>query len=266
MVSCCLSFPIAPYFPRLLQSDSKSRRNPINHRSGQYMKLDRRLSAGIIGLIILIATVGGVLYFKSESTLQQLSSSTIVATINTSELLKSGSPPIRGSLNASVTIVEFGDFQCPTCGAWYHEQEPLVLQNLVDSGKAQFEWRDFDFFGPDSVSASEAAYCAGEQGKFWQFYDIVYSNQQTPNSGWADFVHLQKFAEQLGLNMTQFNTSFQSHKYAALVNMNYALGTQLGITATPTFFVVGASGKIVTITGDQPYSVFEASVNSLSGT
>ena len=227
--------------------------------------MKRVVNAGIIVLVLLVVVVGGTWYFLSGSMLNQASSFTASSTSDVAVLLSSGQAPFRGAMNASVTIVEFGDFQCPTCDAWYRTQEPLVLQNLIDTGRVRFEWRDFDFFGPDSISASEAAYAAGEQGKFWQFYDFLYSNQQTPNSGWSNSTHLQQFAEQLGLNMTQFDQSFQSGKYSTLINSNYELGKQLGVTATPTFFVIGADGRVVTIVGDQPYSVFETAVNSLTG-
>ena len=227
--------------------------------------MKRNVSVGIIVLVLVVALGGGMRYFFLGSMSNQSDSLTASSTSNLAVLLSSGQAPFRGSINASVTIVEFGDFQCPTCDAWYRTQEPLVLQSLINSGRVRFEWRDFDYYGPDSISASEAAYAAGEQGKFWQFYDILYSNQQTPNSGWSNSNHLQQFAEQLGLNMTQFDQSFQSGKYPALVNSNYALGEQLGVTSTPTFFLIGPNGRVVTIVGDQPYSVFETAVNSLTG-
>jgi protein-disulfide isomerase len=217
----------------------------------------------LAGLIIIVVLLGGAAwYFISPSqSNEQLSQS--VTSANVAVELLSGSPPTRGSLGAPVTIVEFGDFQCPTCGQWFRSEESQILQNLVQAGKAKMEWRDFDYFGTDSTSASEAAYAAGEQGKFWQMYELLYSNQQTPNSGWASKENLEKFAQQLGLNMTQFNNSLQDGKYVALINANYQLGTKLGVNGTPSFFVVGPKGKSIMIVGDQPYSVFETAVNSL---
>jgi len=178
--------------------------------------------------------------------------------------LLSGAPPTLGSSNASVTIVEFGDYQCPSCGGWYRSQEAQLVQNLVTTGKAKLVWRDFDFFGPDSVSASEAAYAAGEQGKFWEFHNLLYQSQQTPNNGWASKQNLETFARQLGLNMTQFDQSFNSGKYESLVNSNHSLGVQAGVSATPTFFLIGSNRKMVTIAGGQPESVFEQAVTSLT--
>jgi len=202
--------------------------------------------------------VSGSTAASSSFTAGSSSSSSLAAS------LLSGSPPTLGSPNASVTIVEFGDYQCPTCGGWYRSQEAQVIQNLVTTGKAKLVWRDFDYYGPDSVSASEAAYAAGEQGKFWQFHDLLFQSQQTPNSGWASKQNMEMFARQLGLNMTQFDQSFNSGRYDSLVNSNHSLGVQAGVSETPTFFLIGPNGKMVTIAGSQPESVFEQAVASLT--
>ena len=202
--------------------------------------------------------VSGSTAASSSFTAGSSSSSSLAAS------LLSGSPPTLGSPNASVTIVEFGDYQCPTCGGWYRSQEAQVIQNLVTTGKAKLVWRDFDYYGPDSVSASEAAYAAGEQGKFWQFHDLLFQSQQTPNSGWASKQNMETFARQLGLNMTQFDQSFNSGRYDSLVTSNHSLGVQAGVSETPTFFLIGPNGKMVTIAGGQPESVFEQAVASLT--
>jgi protein-disulfide isomerase len=184
---------------------------------------------------------------------------------NTATLLLAGTYTVLGSTSAPVTIVEFGDFQCTTCGAWFHNEEPQVLQGLVKSGEAKLVWPDFDYLGPDSIVASEAAYAAWEQGKFWEYYDLLYSNQGIINSGWANRADLAKFASELGLNMGEFNASLQSNKYLQLVTSNHNLATSLGVTMAPTFFIIGPSGKIVKIVGGQPYSVFQTAVDSLVG-
>ena len=178
-------------------------------------------------------------------------------------LTYNSSYPLLGNKSAPVTIYQFGDFQCTTCDAWFKTQESQVIQTLVNTSKAKLVWRDFDYYGPDSKYASEAAYAAGEQGKFWQFYDTLFSNQQTPNSGWANQTNLVNFAKSLGLNLAQFNQSFTSGKFDTLISANYKAGQSLGITGTPTFFVVGPDNQIVQIVGDQPASVFESEVNSM---
>ncbi len=175
------------------------------------------------------------------------------------------STPVLGTTTAPITIFEFADPQCPTCGAWFKTQGQLVVQNLVDTGKAKFVWKDFDFFGPDSNLASQALYAAGAQGKFWDYHDLLYTNQGTPNSGWAGPDQLKEFAQQLGLNMTQFDLDFGSGKYTPMINLNYSNGQALGVNSTPTFFVVGPQGQVVQIVGGQPYSVFQTEVNALAG-
>ena len=237
----------------------------------------KRLTNHDLAVVLLVIVVLGSVawYFlsppsmstgsvQSSSLIEVNSSSTKSNSPSLATDLLSGTPPTLGSSNAPVTIVEFGDYQCPTCGEWYRSQEALVIQNLVNSGKAKLVWRDFDYYGPDSVSASVAAYAAGEQGKFWQFHDLLFQSQRSPNSGWANKQNVRALAQQLGLNMTAFDQSFNSGKFDSLVNSNHELGVQAGVTQTPTFFLIGPSGKIVTIAGDQPESVFEQAVASLS--
>ena len=229
---------------------------------GNTVSTKRRSTVAIGSAVVLIIVLSGVgWYFLSLS--PSPSSNASSSTSNLTSMLLSGAPSL-GSRNAVVTIIEFGDFQCPTCGGWYRSQEPQLIKNLVTSGKAKLVWRDFDFFGPDSVSASEAAYAAGEQGKFWQFHDLLFQSQQSPNNGWANKQKLEAFARQLGLNMTQFDQSFNSGRYDSLINSNHSLGVQAGVSETPTFFIIGPNGKMVTIAGPQPESVFEQAVASLT--
>jgi protein-disulfide isomerase len=230
---------------------------------------------GLAVVLLVVVVLGGVAwYFSSTPSMPTGSVATYSSMISVNTLstastnltasLLSGAPPTLGSTNASVTIVEFGDYQCPTCGEWYRSQESLLIQNLVDTGRVKLVWRDFDYFGPDSVTASVAAYAAGDQGKFWQFHDLLFQSQQSPNSGWASKQNVRVFAEQLGLNMTAFDQSFNSGRFDSLVNSNHELGVQAGVSQTPTFFLIGQNGKIVTIAGDQPVSVFEQAVASLA--
>jgi protein-disulfide isomerase len=225
---------------------------------------ERKREIAISLAIIIILIIGLVGYYHGTSQMQSpLQTSSASSKSNMATVLLAGTYPVLGSSSAPVTIVEFGDFQCTTCGAWFHSQEPQLLQGLVNAGRAKLAWRDFDYLGPDSIVASEAAYAAREQGKFWEYYDLLYSNQGVINSGWASREDLRQFASQLGLNMSEFNESLQSNKYLQLVDSNYNLGTSVGVTMAPTFFVIGPNGKTITIVGDQPYSVFQSAVDSL---
>ncbi len=220
--------------------------------------------AKIVALVLGIAALGIIITFLALSSGRSTGSGP-TADSRLVYLKVLPSYPVLGSKNASATIFEFGDFQCPSCDYWFKTQEKQIVQNLVDTGKAKLVWRDFVIYGPDSVSAAEAAYSAGEQGKFWDYHDLLYSKQQTAYSGWASHNNLVIFAQGLGLNMTQFNQSFNSGKYASLVNGNIADAKALSISGTPTFFVVGQNGQIIIIQGPQPYSVFQQAVDSVSG-
>jgi protein-disulfide isomerase len=225
---------------------------------------ERKREIAISLAIIIILIIGFVGYYQGASQMRSpLQSSSASSKSNMATVLLAGTYPVLGAFSAPVTIVEFGDFQCTTCGAWFHSQEPQLLQGLVNTGRAKLAWRDFDYLGPDSIVASEAAYAAGEQGKFWEYYDLLYTNQGVINSGWANREDLGKFASQLGLDMREFNESLQSNKYLQLVDANYNLGTSVGVTMAPTFFVIGPDGSTITIVGDQPYSVFQTAVDSL---
>jgi protein-disulfide isomerase len=173
--------------------------------------------------------------------------------------------PVLGSKAAPYTIFEFGDFQCPSCDYWFKNQESAVVQNLVDSGKARLVWRDFIIYNSDSRVAAGAAYAAGEQGKFWEFHDLLYANQGQANSGWVTQQLMTAFAQRLGLNVSAFTQSMNSGKYNSLIDSNFQAGVRLGIQGTPTFVVVGPNGQEVVISGPQPLSVFQQAINSLGG-
>ncbi len=173
--------------------------------------------------------------------------------------------PVLGTKTAQFTIFEFGDFQCPSCDYWFKTQGPILVQNLVDTGKAKLVWRDFIIYDSDSRLAASAAYAAGEQGKFWEFHDLLYTNQGHPNSGWITQQLMISYAQQLGLNLTQFTPSMNGGKYNSLIDSNFQAGQQAGVNGTPTFFVVGPDGHYVTISGPQPETVFERAISSLGG-
>ncbi len=211
------------------------------------------LAAVVLGTIIIVAV-----YWATQN-------STGGNTNKTTLLSVSPQNPILGSKTASYTIFEFGDFQCPSCDYWFKNQEPSIVQNLVDTGKAKLVWRDFIIYDSDSRIAASAAYAAGEQGKFWEFHDLLYANQGQTNTGWITQQLVISFAQRLGLNTTEFTQSMNSGKYNSLIDSNFQTGQQLGIQGTPTFFVVGPTGQYVTISGPQPESVFEQAISSLGG-
>ena len=141
--------------------------------------------------------------------------------------------PARGPAGAPVTIVMFGDFQCPTCSRTYP-----VLQKVISEfpGKVRFVERDFPLENvhENAFRAAVAADAANAQGKVWEYGELLYSHQDA-----LDTASLKKYAEQLGLNVAQFEIDSNSEKYAAEVRKDMADGVAYGVTGTPTIFVNG---------------------------
>lgn len=144
-----------------------------------------------------------------------------------------------GDPNAPVTVEEFSDFQCPFCRQFTTESEDEFVKSYVETGKVYFTYTPFSFLGPESLQAAEAAYCAMDQGKFWDFHDIIFDNQAGENSGALSDAKLKDFAAQLKLDTGAFNQCFDSGKYEQQVNTNLEYGRGKGVNATPYFLVNG---------------------------
>ena len=144
-----------------------------------------------------------------------------------------------GEQNAPVTIVEYGDFQCPFCGKFFKETEPVLRENYIKTGKVKFIYRDFAFLGQESFWAANAARCAGEQGKFWEYHDYLYNNQRGENQGTFSKSNLKGFAAALSLDREKFNTCLDSDKYLDEIKKETKSGGEAGVTGTPANFVNG---------------------------
>jgi len=143
-----------------------------------------------------------------------------------------GNAPVIGPKNAPVTIVEWSDFQCPYCG----RVEPTLQQLRQDyEGKIRLAWKNQPLsFHPNAMPAAEAAMAADEQGKFWEFHDALFKQQDKLGPGLYDEV-----AKQIGLDMNRFHASIEAHKHAAQIKADMAAGSALGADGTPTFFING---------------------------
>ena len=175
------------------------------------------------------------------------------------------SSPIEGSDNASVTIIEFGDYQCPKCEQWYTNEKSTIAAEYIDSGKAKLYFIDFPFLGKDSDNAANASYCANDQGKFWEYHSTLYTNQGGINEGWADIKALKQFAVDLGLNAAEFNQCVDSNKHKDRVGYNRMVGSSNGVEGTPVFIIVGSDGKTQRIDGPQSSDIFAGVIDTMLG-
>ncbi len=158
--------------------------------------------------------------------------------------------PSLGSTSAPVTLIEFSDFQCPFC----QRVEPTLKRLRTTYGdKLRIVWKDFPLtqIHPQAFKAGEAAHCAGEQGKYWEYHDQLFANQQALQP--AD---LKKHAADLGLDATKFGACLDESKYGERVRDGVSQGSQLGVNSTPTVFINGRR-----LSGAQPYETFTAVID-----
>src|SRR5918996_108144 len=139
----------------------------------------------------------------------------------------------RGSVNAPITIVEYGDFECPYTGMAYPVIKELMRQF---NAKIYFAYRNFPLndIHPHSQHAAEAAEAAAAQDKFWQMYDYLFEHQKA-----LDDHHLLEYAQKVGLNIDKFKKEMSEHVYAPLINKSLKSGIDSGVEGTPTFFING---------------------------
>jgi len=220
-------------------------------------------SLGIGAVIAISCIFFGVLMTnmidtESTQTLDEIMINEISSTKKpTFSSLTDNASPILGDKNAPLTLVEFGDYQCTFCNNFFHETEKSIFVNYVETGKVKILFKDFIVVGQDSIHAANAAHCANDQQMFWQYHSILYNNWAGEGTGWVSSEQLNKFANTLGLNIDKFSKCISESKWEELVNASHDDGVALGVTATPTFFVIDQNKNILKITGAQQYDVFK---------
>jgi protein-disulfide isomerase len=178
-----------------------------------------------------------------------------------------GDSPYKGAKDATVTLIEYSDYQCPYCARNYREVMPALVEEYVDTGKLKFVMREnpIPSLHRNAMSASLAALCAGDQGKYWEMHDIMFDNQKT-----LDVANLRDFAEKIGTNLEEFNECLDSKKYEKRVAEDIKSGSNMGVSGTPAF-VLGLTDPndpdkailSVYIRGAQPLASFKQAIDGL---
>ena len=166
-----------------------------------------------------------------------------------------GGSPIMGNENAPITILEWGDYQCTFCYKFHQNTLDIINEDFIKTGKVKLVFKDFPLNGPDSLLAAEAAYCAQDQEKYWQYHDELYKNWGGERTGWVTRDSLEKFGITVNLDLNKFNSCLDEHKYQEKVISLHEFGKEIGIDATPSFLVFNDE-KIIKIRGNQPLEVF----------
>lgn len=159
---------------------------------------------------------------------------------------------IRGNKDASVTIVEFSDFECPFCGRF----APTIDQAMAEYGdKVRLVYKHFplESIHPMARPTAEASECASEQGKFWEFHDKVFANQELLSNEYLT----KTLPSELGLDAAKYNTCVTSGKYSQRVDDDYQLGLTAGVQGTPHTLINGSP-----VSGAESYAVIKAKIEA----
>ena len=177
-----------------------------------------------------------------------------------------------GDPNAPIKVEEFSDFQCPYCQRFYLETENQIVEEYVRTGKVYFVYRSMGNFLSDNIARSggsrntesndaiSAAYCAGDQGKFWEYHDILFANHTGEGVGDYAARKLTAYAEEINLDMNAFQSCFNSGKYEERAKQDGVDGAAAGVTGTPAFYLtytVNGETKHKLIAGAYPFSEFK---------
>jgi len=147
-----------------------------------------------------------------------------------------------GNPDAAVVVEEFSDFQCVACYRFWQNFEEDFINRYVATGDVLFKYVPFSFLGNESIQAAEAAFCAEEEGRFWDYHDTLFLNWNGENTGNFSDKRLVDFAGSLGLNENNFRACLNSNRYNSDVQEGLRYGRTSGVNATPTFLV---NGKLV---------------------
>ena len=215
-------------------------------------------------VIVAVVIISFSTYYATLLETQKLAQDRFLASQQEPQQEFENGSPILGSESAPITIVEFGDYQCEACYAWFHNTRDTLIDNYIETGEAKLIFVDLPFLGRDSPRAAQASYCAEDQGQYWEYHTMLYTFQDGhPDSGWADRDRLNSFAFSLDMNIDEFNECMDSSKYKKRVNANYDEAVKNKVQSTPTFIIISEDGKREQFSGSQPYSVFAATIESM---
>jgi protein-disulfide isomerase len=213
----------------------------------------RRLLPKRWGLVVIIGLIiVGALFLVARPSSQPAIPSTTTLGAKATDPAPMEAAPSLGPATAPVTIVEYSDFGCPACWAW-HQSGALDQLRAKYGDQIRFVWRDFPVITLLSPKAAEAGQCAHEQGKFWEFHNVVFNHDGAIEAG-----DLQNYAAEVGLDMEQFNDCVTTRRYRDRVNAQQHEGFERGLKGAPEFFVNDQH-----VIGPQSAAVFETIIDPI---
>ena len=221
-------------------------------------KVDRRDLFLPVSIVVAAVLIGGAIilsvFYRPAAALTAggAAAAPSAATTSLASLAQLGPrDAVLGNPNAPVTIIEYGDYQCPFCSRYFSQIEPMIKSQYINTGEAKMVFRDFPFIGSESVAAANAAQCAEDQGKLWAYHDALYTAKvadenvvaNAENDGFFTTAEFVKLAGQVGLNIPSFTSCLSSSKNENYIISEKAAAVAAGIQSTPTTIV---NGQMVT--------------------
>jgi protein-disulfide isomerase len=223
-------------------------RDPGEFGVEQAARLARR-SRRSVWLVVAVLVIAGIAGFAARSSIQARKG----PLVQPEHALGPNQGEQLGKPSAPVLVEEYGDFQCPVCADFQATVGPAVHQ-LVESGRIRFVFHEQPIIGRESVLAANAATCAGDQGKFWPYHDLLYAGQAPENSGAITADKLIQLGTRAGISGTAFASCVRDATYEPWLRQVTNRGSVRGVNATPTFYVNGKrAGSIAT-----PQALLEA--------
>jgi len=225
------------------KQETKSRRQAVREQRLKRQRQQRLITILVVaGVAIIIA--GFLIYPSLQRSMAPVGEVVQITPVVRPE----GEGVALGDPAAPVLVEVWSDFQCPACRNYAEGVEPLVLANYVANGKARYVYRHYPFLDDGSLSkesdqAAHASMCAADQGRFWDYHDILFANWNGENIGSFRDKRLIAFAEALNLDMDQFSACFNEGNHDEEINKDLADGNRAGVSGTPSVFV---NGKILT--------------------
>ncbi len=171
---------------------------------------------------------------------------------------------VLGKSTAKVTLIEFGDYQCPFCERHFSGTLPQIKKDYIDTGKVKFVFRDFPLsFHQNAYMAAEASECAGEQDEFWAMHDMLYGKQSAWMNKADPLATFVGFAEEIGIDEADFERCIENEDMADEIADDADDASDSGISGTPGFWILGPNGQSQQISGAYPYETFADAFDSM---
>jgi protein-disulfide isomerase len=217
------------------------------------------LAAIVVGTLIAVSQSGGG--SSSSSDTGGKASDVALVSKQLAGIPQNGN--VLGDPNAKVTIVEFGDPQCPVCKDFSEQIAPSLISGPVRNGTANYEFQPWLIIGPQSKPAAEAALAAGEQNHLWNYIELFYRNQGEENSGYVTDDFMTEIAKGAGVpDLSKWDADRKSSKFDSQFASTARQANAMGFTGTPTIYVLGPGGKKV-LPGVPTASAVEAAIKAV---